>query len=97
LPVGGAVPGSHAAAMTISNPAIRLTRRETQIVDALLTAAPNKIIADQLGLREQSVKNRLSRLYRKAGVSNRLELLLLVMRNAPDQLISGNQALNGTR
>jgi DNA-binding NarL/FixJ family response regulator len=34
----------------------------------------NKEIAARLGLREQTVKNHLSRVYRKVGVRNRVEL-----------------------
>jgi DNA-binding CsgD family transcriptional regulator len=54
----------------------RLTPRERQIVEAMLTAASNKEIAALLGITEQSVKNRLTALYRKLGVGGRLELVL---------------------
>ena len=53
-----------------------LTTRETSIVAALLKGATNKDIARLLGLREQTVKNRLWKLYRKAGVANRLQLVM---------------------
>ena len=56
-----------------------LTPREREIVEAMMTAASNKAIADRLGLTEQSVKNRLTALYRKLGVSNRLELVIKLM------------------
>jgi DNA-binding NarL/FixJ family response regulator len=56
-----------------------LTPREKQIVDVMMSAATNKTIAARLGISEQSVKNRLSALYRKMGVSNRLELVVKVM------------------
>ena len=56
-----------------------LTPRERTIVEAMMTAAPNKAIAARLGITEQSVKNRLSALYRKCGVSNRLELGVMLM------------------
>lgn len=46
----------------------------------MLDAAPNKAIAARLGLAEQSVKNRLTTLYRKLGVSSRLELALKITR-----------------
>ena len=57
----------------------KLTPRERQIVDAIKAAASNKEIASRLGLTEQSVKNRLSVLYRKLSVSSRLELLVKLM------------------
>ncbi len=57
----------------------RLTPREREIVDAMLTAASNKDIAARLGITEQSVKNRLTALYRKLGVSGRVGLVLKLM------------------
>jgi DNA-binding NarL/FixJ family response regulator len=45
----------------------------------MLTAASNKEIAARLGITEQSVKNRLTSLYRKLGVTSRLELVLKLM------------------
>ena len=58
---------------------VKLAPREAEIVEAILTAASNKAIAAKLGLTEQTVKNRLTRLYRKLGVTTRLELALLVV------------------
>ena len=58
---------------------VKLTPRETEIVEAILSAASNKAIAAKLGLTEQTVKNRLTRLFRKLGVTTRLELALLVV------------------
>jgi RNA polymerase sigma factor (sigma-70 family) len=54
-----------------------LSRREKQIVDALLAGCTNKEIAQQLGVSDQTVKNQLTTLYKKMGVSSRLELVLL--------------------
>ena len=57
-----------------------LTPRERQIVAAMMTAASNRDIARRLGLSEQSVKNRLTSLYRRLGIRNRVELVLLLMK-----------------
>lgn len=57
--------------------AVKLTPREQAILTLLLSAQSNKSIADALGISEQSVKNRLTRLYRKFGVSSRLQLMHL--------------------
>jgi DNA-binding NarL/FixJ family response regulator len=54
----------------------QLTKREHQIVEALLRACSNKEIAHSLGVSDQTVKNQLTTLYRKLGVSGRLELVL---------------------
>ena len=64
-------------------PVIRVTPREREIIDALLVAASNRTIAERLGISEQSVKNRLTGLYKKLGVGNRVELVLVLMRTNP--------------
>jgi DNA-binding NarL/FixJ family response regulator len=51
-----------------------LTRREHQVALAVLEGASNKEIAQKLG--EQTVKNHLSSIFSKFGVSSRLELAL---------------------
>jgi two-component system, NarL family, nitrate/nitrite response regulator NarL len=59
-----------------ATPASALTPRELQIVSAIVDGAANKDIAAQFGLSEQTVKNHLSHIFDKLGVSNRLELAL---------------------
>ena len=61
------------------SPASRLTRREFQVIAAIVEGATNRDIAKQLRLSEQTVKNHLSRIFDKLGVSNRLELALYVV------------------
>ncbi|MFD7508698.1 LuxR C-terminal-related transcriptional regulator [Streptomyces sp. NPDC059853] len=53
----------------------RLTRREEEVLDLLLQRRSNEEIADQLFLTRQTVKNYVSRVFRKVGVSSRRELL----------------------
>jgi two-component system, NarL family, nitrate/nitrite response regulator NarL len=70
-------------------PAQRLTPRELQIVSAIVEGAGNKDIGQQFGLSEQTVKNHLSHIFDKVGVSNRLELALYavhhkLLRQKPD-------------
>ena len=55
------------------------SRREKQIVDGLLAGCTNKEIAQQLGVSDQTIKNQLTTLYRKMGVTSRLELVLLAV------------------
>ena len=57
-------------------PASHLTPRELQVVGAIVDGATNKDIGRSFGLSEQTVKNHLSHIYDKLGVSNRLELAL---------------------
>lgn len=57
-------------------PAGQLTRRELEVISAVVDGLSNKDIAAQLSLSEQTVKNHLSHVYDKLGVSTRLELAL---------------------
>ena len=51
-----------------------MTPRDRLMVSILASGATNREIAERLGLREQTVKNRLSAIYGKLGLRNRLEL-----------------------
>ena len=59
-----------------TTPAMTLTRRELQIVAAVVEGSSNKEIAAQFNVSEQTVKNHLSNIFDKVGVFNRLELAL---------------------
>jgi two-component system nitrate/nitrite response regulator NarL len=61
-------------------PVRQLTRREREIVEAILAGCSNREIAQRFGITEDTVKHHLSSVYAKLGVSNRLELALLVVR-----------------
>jgi two-component system, NarL family, nitrate/nitrite response regulator NarL len=58
-----------------------LSAIERRIVAALRTGASNKLIARELGVAEQTVKNRLSQLYTRFSASNRLDLIVRLTRN----------------
>jgi DNA-binding NarL/FixJ family response regulator len=62
-----------------------LSRREKQIIEALLKGRTNKEIAQQLGVSHQTIKNQLTTLYRKVGVSGRLELVLWAIKRRDEQ------------
>ncbi len=51
-----------------------LTPRERQLVAEILKGQTNRSIAAVLGTSVQTVRNQLTTLYRKLGVSSRLEL-----------------------
>jgi two-component system, NarL family, nitrate/nitrite response regulator NarL len=63
-----------------------LSPRELQVAEYAAQGESNKQIADRLGLREHTVKNYLFHVFEKLGVSNRLELLLLLFKECNGQI-----------
>jgi DNA-binding NarL/FixJ family response regulator len=63
----------------------RFSPRERQIVSLLASGCSNQEIANRLGLRLQTVKNHLSRVYRKIGVPNRVQLAVRVLQQDPPE------------
>jgi DNA-binding CsgD family transcriptional regulator len=66
-----------------------LTARELEVLGLLSTGASAKAIADRLGITRPTVKRHLTNLYRKLGVTNRVEaarcyLLAELDPSAPD-------------
>ncbi len=57
----------------------RLNERELQIVGFIVRGCKNREIADEIGTKEQVVKNYLRAIYDKTGVSDRLELALFAL------------------
>jgi two-component system nitrate/nitrite response regulator NarL len=53
-----------------------LTPREMQVLKAVVTGCPNKEIAEQLHISNQTVKHHITNIFDKVGVYNRLELTL---------------------
>ena len=53
---------------------LNLSPREREIVDLLVCGKSNKEMADQLCLSGDTVKAHLQHIFRKIGVSSRLEL-----------------------
>jgi two-component system, NarL family, nitrate/nitrite response regulator NarL len=57
-------------------PLATLTPRELEIVSIVRDGGTNDVIAARFGVSRQTVKNSLTRIYDKLGVSNRIELAL---------------------
>lgn len=72
-------------AQSAVDPFAPLTPRERQIVAVVHehNGAPNKNIADILGIGENTLRNALSTIYSKTGVANRLQLFSLALRHPP--------------
>ena len=62
-----------------------LTARENQVVSLVAEGIVNREIAQQLGVKENTVKKSLLRIYDKIGVSNRVELVLYVLTHGSTQ------------
>lgn len=71
----GPTPEEEAAAQRL----LIFTPREREIISAIVVGSVNKDIAAKLSLSEDTVKHHLSRIFAKAGVSNRLELAVWSM------------------
>lgn len=66
----------------LSGRAVKLTKREGQMIALLSRGLKNKEISSVLQICEGSVKVYLSRLYEKLGVKDRFELALFGLRNS---------------
>lgn len=58
----------------VPSAARKLSQRELQLIPEIAQGASNRLIAQKFGLSEQTVKNHLSSIYSKLGLSSRLEL-----------------------
>ena len=78
-----------------SNPTLRalnakgeslLTARETEVVNLVAEGLGNRVIAQLLRIKENTVKKSLLRIYDKLGVSNRVELVLYALTHRGNQI-----------
>jgi DNA-binding NarL/FixJ family response regulator len=69
-----------------------LTPRENQVVSLVAEGIGNREIAQQLGVKENTVKKSLLRIYDKIGISNRVELVLYALTNRSTQTDAPNPA-----
>lgn len=60
---------------------VGLSRREAEVLAALVKGISNKQIGDELGVEEVTIKLHLRRIYKKIGVSNRTQAVKLAMAN----------------
>jgi len=64
-----------------ASPADDLTDREREILALLAQGRPNKVIARQLDIAEQTVKNHLSRIFQTLGVTDRTQAAIWAHRH----------------
>lgn len=60
-------------------PQFGLTKRELDVVGAIVRGSANKDIAREFSISEDTVKHHLTNIFNKTGVSNRLELALFAV------------------
>jgi DNA-binding NarL/FixJ family response regulator len=68
---------------------VKLTPRERQVVELLLTGADNKLIAKKLGITVRTVKVHFEHMYRKNGItvgSLRAKLAVMAYRESAKNL-----------
>ena len=73
------------ACMKQSAPNVRLANREKEIISHICQGYKNKEIAQKLQISEQTVKSHCNRIYKKLGVSDRLQLALYSHKIMPDE------------
>lgn len=77
--LGGA--GGAPAAAHVAEPFAALTQRERALVLLVAEGLRNEQIARRLGITEKTVRNHLTAVFGKVGVSGRLELIVLAFRH----------------
>lgn len=68
----------------------RLTDRETDIARQVAAGISNKVIAADSGISERTVKAHLNAIFRKTGITNRVQLALVVSQEQESQRRSSN-------
>ncbi len=68
------------------DPRPALTNREKRIVQMICRGFRNKEIMETLNISEQAVKSHLSRIYKKIGVCDRLQLAIYAHKHWPNYL-----------
>lgn len=80
---GGPQPGNGPGTRMVVEQ-LGLTTRQVDVLERLLKALPNKLIARELNLSVETVKDHVTTLLRIFNVSSRTELVLAVSRLGPD-------------
>ena len=74
--LGAQMPASRAAIAHSTDNTSKLTQRQRDVLSLLLQGTPNKLIADQLGMAEGTVKTHLNMIYRILAVRNRAQAII---------------------
>lgn len=69
-----------------SEPAVRFTRAEEKVISLLCRGFRNKEIAQELQVSEQTVKYHCNRIFKKTGLTDRLQLVIYVHNLRPNRV-----------
>ena len=58
-----------------------LTRRESEVLKLLAVGMYNKEVAERLDISERTVKNHVSNIFKKLGVTDRTQAAVFAIRN----------------
>lgn len=71
---------------------IRFTKKEKEIASLICEGLRNKEVAKTLEISEKTVKSHCNRIYKKAGVTDRLQLAVYIYRVLPDWYLARNDS-----
>ena len=72
------------------DPLAGLSPREREVLGALLEGMPNKLIARRLGISEKTVKTHLTSVFRRLGVTDRVQAVLWAERHGLRSDLTGH-------
>jgi DNA-binding NarL/FixJ family response regulator len=82
---------------SLTNQPPRLTGRERQVLELILTASSNREIARNLGIEERTVQAHVGRLMRKTGADNRINLSIHALNSSLLSAGQGDERRQGDR
>ena len=70
---------------------IRLTKSEREVTSLLCQGFRNKEVAQRMDITEQTVKSHCNRIFKKVGVTDRLQLVIEIHRHFPELAAAGKE------
>jgi two-component system NarL family response regulator len=77
------MPDLEAGGVSVPVSPAHLSRRENEVLEIIARGKTNRDVATELGVTVHAVKFHLASIYRKLGVSNRTEAVVVKLRAGP--------------